>query len=987
MKKFFLIVILILLNYCFIFSQEATEGREFWFGLPHCMKSSDEPIRWGTYPVQIWLSSKVDTKATIESLNGAVPKQIVTVRKNEFSIVSINDNLENKESEEPHDYGIHIFSKDPISVSVFIAYKWSGEAFRVIPAEWLGKEYFTLNMYQDYVKMHSGEMEYKPGQIVICATEDNTQIKYYPTVETEKGIKPGQYGSIKLQKGQTFAIKNKIIPELNQDWETDLSGTQIISSKPVSVISGHTKGCFPKYAPKMYGIKADFVRNVLVEVMYPIESLGYEYISAPLKYLSRNYSHAIADDAGDIIRFIATEDSTFVYQMRQDGSGLMQVSPMLNKGERYDILNQELAAYYKSNKKVLVGQYGKSWVSSLPPPKEKPDNEPQNPNMTGEGMMITLAPVERWCSSASFRSQPNMDNFIYLTFKTGDDNKILFDNQTINSKFGTVISEIAGTPYSYLVQHVSSGDHYLSVSENGVKFFGYSYGNWDSYKDGFAYGYPFSINYAEFCIDSIYTIENINCGNIDGEFFAENLESDKNCAAISSIIVDESINCTFTKDSEFEQGDPSVKFNFLVNNPQKFARAVVTANTRSGKNLQKLYEYIPEEITAEQSFIDFGAVPLKDTECKKLTLINKSIVPLIIYDLKLKNNASIFSVSLVSFPVLLNSMESIEIDVCATPDFLTTYAFKDSIIVVLSCYEEAIVGLECKTDEPMLWISDANWGQVPVNVEKSRNVEIVNESKVDVELYSIMWKDSTHFTRVHGLDFPVKIPAEESYYFLVYYKPDSPDIRNTDTAFFTSSATKTKLYSVWNGIGTDKPILIKPDNDTTNLPIEVNFIWDYSGGVNHFKLQISTDNNFLSTQIDTILYQYVFNTVLGANTKYYWRVCAVDGTNFGDWTEVWNFTTGDWSVIKNEIILQNDFIIYPNPAADELSIEFLNDYSNYYEIEIIDLKGITIASVKKENIAFGIKNEKISLKNIPNGVYFCVLKYEGQKLFKAFVKM
>lgn len=987
MKKFFLIVFLIFSICSNVFSQEATEGREFWFGLPHCMISSDEPIRWGSYPIQLWLSSKVDTKATIESLNGAVPKQIVSVRKNEFSVVNINDNLENRESEEPRDFGIHIFSKDPISVSVFIAYLWSGEAFRVIPVEWLGKEYFTLNLYQDYVKMHSGETEYKPGQIVICATEDNTQIKYYPTVETEKGIKPGQAGSVKLQKGQTFAIKNKIIPELNQDWETDLSGTQIIASKPVSVISGHTKGCFPRHTPTMYGIKADFIRNVLVEVMYPVESLGYEYISAPLKYLSRNNFHIIADDVGDIIRFIATEDSTLVYQMRQDGSGLMQISPILNKGERYDILNQELAAYYKTNKKVLVGQYGKSWMTNLPPPIDKPDDEPQNPNTTGEGMMMTLAPIERWCSSASFRSPPNMDNFIYLTFKTGDENKILFDKQTINSKFGNVIIEITGTPYSYLVQHISTGDHYLSVTENDVRFFGYSYGNWDSFKDGFAYGYPFSINYAEFCSDSIYALDTITCGNIDGEFFAKDLESDKNCAAISSIIVDDSINYTFTKESDFEQGDPSVKFNFSVKNPQKFARAAVIAYTRSGKNLQKIYEYIPEEITAEQSFIDFGVVPLKYTECSQFSLINKSIVPLIIYDLKLKYNSSVFSVSLVSFPVLLNPMESIQVDVCATPDFLTNNTFQDSIIVVLSCYEKAVIGLECKTDEPMLWISDANWGQVPVNVEKSMNVEIVNESKVDVELYSIDWKDHTHFTRVHGLDFPIKIPAEESYYFLVYYKPDAPDIRNIDTAYFTSSATKTKLYSVWNGIGTDKPILIKPDNDTTNLPIEVNFMWDYSSGVNHFKLQISTDNNFLSPHIDTMLYQYVFNAVLDYNTKYYWRVCAVDGLNFGDWTDIWNFTTGDWSVIKNDKILKNDFIIYPNPVTDELSIEFLNDYSNYYEIEIIDLKGLTVYSVKKESSVLGIKKDKISLKNISDGVYFCVLKYEGQILFKAFVKM
>ena len=202
----------------------------------HCVLVEDESVGWSIYPIELRISSKVDTKATIEGIEGNLSPQTVIIRKNEITIFSLPGDLENRESEVVNNYGIHVYSNDPISVSVFVTYKWSGEAFRVTPVEWLGKSYFTLNMYQE---------NDKPGQIIICATEDNTDIQYIPTVETERGIKAGQIGTVELDKGQTFAIKTKVFSNLNRDWETDMSGTHIIASKPIAVISGHTKTCYP----------------------------------------------------------------------------------------------------------------------------------------------------------------------------------------------------------------------------------------------------------------------------------------------------------------------------------------------------------------------------------------------------------------------------------------------------------------------------------------------------------------------------------------------------------------------------------------------------------------------------------------------------------------------------------------------------------------------------------------------------------------------
>ncbi|HPI20951.1 MAG TPA: IgGFc-binding protein, partial [Candidatus Kapabacteria bacterium] len=782
----FLVFIIILISSIYsAFSQftgnEIAEGKEYWFGLPHCMKSSDEYVRWGVYPIELWISSKVDTKATVEALDGNLQPQTVSIRKNDITIISLPDNLENRESEIVRNYGVHIFADDPISVGVFVAYMWSGEAYRVIPVEWLGKEYFTLNMFQDYVKMHSGNMEYKPGQITICATENNTEVQYIPTVETEKGIKPGQIGRVSLNKGQTFAIKTKIFPALNQDWATDMSGTQIIASKPVAVISGHTKGCFPKYTGTMFGIKADFVRNMLVDMMWPVELLGKEYVSAPIKYLDRYVYHLVADDKGDIIRFVATKDNTIIYQMRQDGSSLMQISPVLKKGQWFDILNQEVAAYYKSNNKVLVGQYGKSWISNVPPVLTKPGDDPQNPSRNGQGMMFALSPIERWCSFASFRVPANMDNFLYLTFRTDDANKIVYDNQSITSRFGNAIKPINGTPFSYLVQNIASGNHYLEATDKNARFAGYAYGNWDGSKDGFAYGYPIGINYADDCNDSIFVVDNIDCGNIEGVVKAVDLQEDTTCAGIFSVIFrdSESANYHFNKDEDFEIGDTTYNFTIDIINPGDSALAVLNILSKSGKFIRREIKYVPEKIGVDITGIDYGLMIPPQTICKNFVIKNPGTAPMTVHNIYLKFGRSEFTIN-AQVPFTLQPNEEKIIEVCANATQVTNQAVRDSVVAVLTCYEQTLVGLQFRTGEPVVYIYDADWGKVPINQERMKNVEIKNTSNTDVDIYTIEWNDKVHFTRVERLNLPISIPAGESIEFSVYYKPDVADVQHTE---------------------------------------------------------------------------------------------------------------------------------------------------------------------------------------------------------------
>ncbi|MBM2813759.1 MAG: Choice-of-anchor protein [Ignavibacteria bacterium] len=789
--------------------EEISDGTDFWFGVPVCGRDRAEPIRWGQYPVDLWVSSKVKTRFTIESPGGVFATQTFEVMPNQVKSVSLTEMVINTQSEVAEDKGIHLFSNDPVNVAVFVAYKWSGEAYRVTPTAWLGKEYFTLNMYQDRVKMYSGVTENKPPQILIVATQNGTAVTYYPTYTTQFGVKAGKSRSVTLNKGQTFLILGKCTDTDYQQWYTDLTGSRIVSSAPIACISGHTKAAFPRFSVSLLGIRSDFMRNMLMEMMWPVELLGTDYVMAPIRYLNRSYNagNIIENFKGDLVRIVAAYDSTVIWQMRSDGTGLRQISVPLKMGQELRIDEQEKPAFFHATKPVLVGQYGKAWwLNSVPASTDKKGETPLNPPRNGQGMLLTLAPIDHWCSYGSFKSPEGMDNFVYITFETDKLKDMKFDGNTFQSIWGSAVKVIEGTPYSYVAENIAPGSHRIE-GMNGAKFAGYAYGNWDSSKDGFAYGYPVGINYATPCDDELQVEDIQVCGNVDG--IASVTPVDSACAKIFSVQfwTDRSFNYEFTSDKIDPTKAKNVKFQIKILDPYDSAKAVISVTTRSGKTVWKTYTYYPEDVVAEPTTANFGLLQVGDKVTKVIKLTNPTDIDITINNIKFKGKKPEFSYdNTVTFPIILKAKQSIEINFYGTALQLSNFPVFDSVIVELSCYEKTVARVELKTGEPIVWIGDAYFGAVPVNVEKPKLVEIVNQGSSPVELSGITYPDKTPFR----CDFdsrdlstnPIRLTKPgEKYQFTVYYTPKVAGVQDSTRAIFTGNTDKVKLYSDWVGIG------------------------------------------------------------------------------------------------------------------------------------------------------------------------------------------
>ncbi len=790
---------------------EITEGREFYFGIPHCKRPTGEGARG--VPIQLWVGSKIDNTVTVEApaLGFA---QTHKIKAGTVKIISIPEGLMNTESEIRRSYGIHVSAVDPVTVTCYLSYKVSGEAFAVPSVETAGKKYFIASMWQDQTN------EYKPGQILIVATKDNTKVTYTPTVDTER-IKAKKIGSVTLQKGDTYLIQSKVQPAYNQDPMTDLTGSYIESNKPIVVFSGHTKGAYPPFSSTMLGIPANFMRNMYLDHMHAVEFLGTEYVIAPIQYTNRPYNNADIPGEGDLIRFVASQDGTDMFVSRNDGTAPKLLKSGMKRGDYYEVITFKDAAVYTSSKPVLAVQYGKSWRVSVVPPIIDPSGgdgssasrkkeQIANPPRNGEGMMFALTPESQWSSHAIFRSPEGMNNFVNITFRTIHTDSLKFNKKYFRAVFGSKVHEIPGTPYSYVAAINASGEHQIEAdSGSGAKFAAYVYGNLDGTKDGFAYGYPVGVNYALNLPPALIEItDNMICGNVTGK--VEIIHQTPDFAGLFDIRLDKTLSSNYTLStvpSPIETGSDKAEFALTLIDPTKDAHGVVYVIDQTGQQITRTYDYIAEKVEANPTSVKFGPLAIGAEECKQITLTNPTKADVVLNGLELKDNRVEFTIkNPTTFPVTIPAGGSITIDVCGKA--LAAGEVKDSVRALLTCYNPMIAELKLVAGQPKVTMTDWNFGDVPVNIEKSKQIVIENisEGDIQVELYSVAWQDKTHY-RTEGLEndkFPIILPKRgDTYTFTVYYKPDQVGVQNDDVALFQCNTTIDKTNSIWQGRGID----------------------------------------------------------------------------------------------------------------------------------------------------------------------------------------
>jgi len=733
-----------------------TEGKRYMVAFPQVWAASTEkPL---PMPMMLLLSARDTTivRITMPALVSDAPRldREYTLLPGVVTKLPISTSAMNVMSQTRNGFGISVTADRPFSVGTAQAWQGNGETAQHLPIEAWGTSYYSMNFYQDRYGSSTQGYQYRPSQILVIADQNNTVVTFRPTVPTEGGkdapsVAKGASQTVTLMRGETFLIKSQIDTSMSRDSGSDLSGTYITSTKPIGVVSGHTKVSttrMPDLIPPsgIHAVDASMLRNNVHDVMYPTEMAGRTFVTVPVMYTplrvvgQSSAEYGIGDDRGDVIRLIALEDNTHIQRMRQDGSGFVDVFT-LQKGETKIIPSHEEASFWVASAPVHVGQYGKSFakvdVNRIKAKGGSTDEAQGAPTVeAGMPMLQMVPPTERWITNATFSSPEGMDAFLNIVFRADEISSIQFDGRPLTSAFGGAVRPIRGTEYAYIRTPVASGNHSITSLSDNVRWMAWNYASLDGLNFGRAYGVAVGIDYSMTCSDDeiVSNVESIGCDL--KEVSVQVMSS--GCASGKLIYPLQLTNTTFIGKKGFNAGDTFGGYYVRVGDERLPGRATIRTVSSSGKFLDQVLYFEPGSIRPSAIKHDFGWQPKLKSVSSWQTLTNphkdRSVV---VTSVSMMHNNLAFEVLAPATPFVLDPLQSVEVTVKCTMTSDTLAV--DTLIANTGCIDWKVTEYTSRLLSPKLSISDVDFGKVSAwSNPIIDTVDIINHDSVDVLIWN-----------------------------------------------------------------------------------------------------------------------------------------------------------------------------------------------------------------------------------------------------------
>lgn len=256
-----------------------SKGTDFWLAfLPnyHNFYYSDNSTEKYGDSLFIFIAASEPTNGTIEyfsrkgdyyltSFQMTNPDQMYVFKVSywDFELLGYNesgriDYRRRNQCELPSPNSFHITTDKEVTVYALNQAVTTSDAFMVLPTDVLGINYFVLSYKSD--GDNDGFSWSTPSQFAVVATADSTIVTIIPKAETLVNGLATQ--KIILQQGQVYLVQAKIT---TKNLNPDLTGTQIVSTKPIAVFSGHQRATVP--VPNNYFNPS---RDVLIEQLPPV---------------------------------------------------------------------------------------------------------------------------------------------------------------------------------------------------------------------------------------------------------------------------------------------------------------------------------------------------------------------------------------------------------------------------------------------------------------------------------------------------------------------------------------------------------------------------------------------------------------------------------------------------------------------------------------------------------------------------------------------
>lgn len=452
-----------------------TRGREFWLTfLPnfHNYKFQIDPLFRYSDSLYIFIASDRPTSGTIEfydllqnkytrNFTISDPSIIYTFKVPfaDFELLGFNDmanEWRQNSNEIVSNLSFYIRAESDVAVYAHNQGNKSSDAFLVFPTKALGNEYYVMTYKSD--GKFSSVLSRTPSQFAIVATEDETNIRIKPSSPTFSNDTLIQ--TVNMNKGDVYLVQSRIT---NEEIDNDLTGTHILSNKPIAVFAGHQRATIPLEA---FEIGSNPSRDFICEQLPPLQSWGKNAFIIPF-----SQPQYITNNGNDIYRVLAGYDSTNLY-INDEFIGRLQ------KGEFFqDIIDGNKPLLITADKPILVAQFKKT-------------SNTAGASWLGDPFMMIIPPKEQFidsCLLVNIQAYEIQDD---KTFKKVYQEHYLTlvvpQSAIINIKLDNVplpessFQPIGRTGYFFTKIKVSEGQHYVQSSDP-IGIYAYGYGPANSY--------------------------------------------------------------------------------------------------------------------------------------------------------------------------------------------------------------------------------------------------------------------------------------------------------------------------------------------------------------------------------------------------------------------------------------------------------------------------------------------------------------------------
>ncbi len=335
--------------------------------------------------------------------------------------------------------------------------------------------------YEYYAMSVSGSSSSYYSGVVITAFKDNTSITIYPSLplnipdntqdinSIDIVIGPGESHTVILDRRQTLYI--------GKDGGADVTGTRIVSDKPLTVISGHEAGSVPN----------DGSLEPMAQQIPPTQLWGDRFMIAPLQ----------GSLLGSLIKVVAANDHTELsYECSGGESGIVNITEA--GGSTQFSVSTDAFCYIEASNVLLVGQFPKSPSSS---------NE-------FDTTMIIVSSIEQYTPDPSFYTLNNTSNgnekyyiSIIVPANYYQEDAILYDGSVITHDNWVAVNyngTVMGYGCTLEVETLSSKPHTVSRADASAHFLVIAYGFQTSRAYGYVAGLTIPADKGNTCSNNCY---------------------------------------------------------------------------------------------------------------------------------------------------------------------------------------------------------------------------------------------------------------------------------------------------------------------------------------------------------------------------------------------------------------------------------------------------------------------------------------------------